>query len=62
MTGALGVKAPTDASVWTAAAAAFLLGVVTLREHGAERTRNFDADTRKQERDARARMTQKVDH
>src|SRR5215468_12776798 len=29
MTGALGVKAPTDASVWTAAAAAFLLGVVT---------------------------------
>ena len=26
MTGALGVKAPTDASVWTATAAAFLLG------------------------------------
>jgi hypothetical protein len=38
MTGALGVKAPTDASVWTAAAAAFLLGVVVLREHGAEGT------------------------
>jgi hypothetical protein len=32
MTGALGVKAPTDYSVWTAAAAAFLLGVVALRE------------------------------
>jgi amino acid transporter len=62
MTGALGVKAPTDASVWTAAAAAFLLGVVALREHGAEGTRNFDADARKQERDARARVTQKVDH
>ena len=29
MTGALGVKAPTDYSVWTAAAAAFLLGAVT---------------------------------
>ena len=28
MTSALGVKAPTDYSVWTAAAAAFLLGVV----------------------------------
>ena len=38
MTGALGVKAPTDASVWTAAAAAFLLGVVALREHGTEGT------------------------
>ena len=62
MTGALGVKAPTDYSVWTAAAAAFLLGVVALREHGAERTRNFDADARKQERDARARVKQKVDH
>jgi hypothetical protein len=36
MTGALGVKAPTDYSVWTAAAAAFLLGVVALREHGAD--------------------------
>jgi hypothetical protein len=34
MTGALGVKAPTDYSVWTAAAAAFLLGVVALRESG----------------------------
>lgn len=28
MTSALGLKAPTDYSVWTAAAAAFLLGVV----------------------------------
>jgi uncharacterized membrane protein YphA (DoxX/SURF4 family) len=36
MTCALGVKAPTDYSVWTAAAAAFLLGVVALREHGTE--------------------------
>jgi hypothetical protein len=44
------------------AAAAFLLGVVALQEHGAEGTRNFDADARKQERDARARVTQKVDH
>jgi hypothetical protein len=35
MTGALGVKAPTDYSVWTAAAAAFLLGVVAIGEHGA---------------------------
>jgi hypothetical protein len=58
MTGALGVKAPTDYSVWTAAAAAFLLGVVALREHGAKGTCNFDADARKQERDARARVTQ----
>jgi hypothetical protein len=33
MTGALGVKAPTDYSVWTAAAAAFLLGVVAIEEH-----------------------------
>ena len=41
MTGALGVKAPTDYSVWTAAAAAFLLGVVALREHGTEGTRKF---------------------
>ena len=62
MTGALGVKAPTDASVWTAAAAAFLLGVVALGEHGAEGTCNFDADARKQERDTRARVTQKVHH
>jgi hypothetical protein len=36
MTGALGVKAPTDASVWTAAAAAFLLGVVALPEPARE--------------------------
>jgi hypothetical protein len=32
MSGALGVKAPIDYSVWTAAAAAFLLGVVALRD------------------------------
>jgi hypothetical protein len=62
MTCALGVKAPTDYSVWTAAAAAFLLGVVALREHGAKGTRNFDADARKQERDALTRVTQKVNH
>jgi hypothetical protein len=62
MTGALGVKAPIDYSVWTAATAAFLLGVVTLREHDAVGARNFDADARKQERDARARVTQNVDH
>ena len=49
MTGALGVKAPTDYSVWTAAAAAFLLGVVALREHGTEGTRKFDAEARKPE-------------
>ena len=35
MTGALGAKAALDYSVWTAAAAAFLLGVVALREHTA---------------------------
>jgi hypothetical protein len=62
MTGALGVKAPTDYSVWTAANAAFLLGAVALREHGAEGPRNFDADARKQDRDAPAQVTQKVDH
>lgn len=50
MTGALGVKAPTDYSVWTAAAAAFLLGVVALREHVAEGTRKLDAEARKPER------------
>jgi len=43
MTGALGVKAPTDYSVWTAAAAAFLLGVVALREHGGDGIRKSDA-------------------
>jgi hypothetical protein len=59
MTGALGVKAPTDASVWTAAAAAFLLGVVALWEHGAEGTRKFDAEARKPEQYAQARVTQK---
>src|SRR5581483_7279984 len=41
MAGARGVKAPTDYSVWTAAAAAFLLGVVALREHGADGIRKF---------------------
>jgi hypothetical protein len=46
MTGALGVKAPTDYSVWTAAAAAFLLGVVALREHGAAGVRKCDAGGR----------------
>jgi hypothetical protein len=56
------VKAPTDASVWTAAAAAFLLGVVALREHGAEGTRKFDAEARKPEQYARARVTQKGAH
>jgi hypothetical protein len=35
MVGALGVKAPLDYSVWTVAAAAFLLGVVELRERTA---------------------------
>ncbi len=59
MTGAFGVKAPTDYSVWTAAAAAFLLGVVALGDHGAEDTRNFDAEARKPEQLVRARVTQK---
>jgi hypothetical protein len=44
MTFALGVKAPIDYSVWTAAAAAFLLGVVVRREHGTDGTRTFDAE------------------
>ena len=58
MTGALGVKAPTDASVWTAAAAAFLLGVVALREHGADGIRKFiDAAASKRGQYARARVT-----
>src|SRR5215469_6490531 len=35
MSCALGVKAPLDYSVWTAAAAAFLLGVVALHKHDA---------------------------
>lgn len=35
MTGALGVKAPLDYSVWTAATAAFLLGIEAFREHTA---------------------------
>jgi hypothetical protein len=34
MSCALGVKAPLDLSVWTAASAAFLLGVVVVRERG----------------------------
>ena len=58
MTCALGVKAPTDYSVWTAAAAAFLLGVVALREHGTEGTRKL-AEARKPEQYAQARVTQK---
>jgi hypothetical protein len=63
MTGALGVKAPTDASVWTAAAAAFLLGVVALREQGADGIRKYiDAAASKPEQYAQARVTQKVDH
>jgi hypothetical protein len=37
MSCALGVKAPLDLSVWTAAAAAFLLGVVASRERGTGR-------------------------
>jgi hypothetical protein len=57
MTGALGVKAPTDASVWTAAAAAFLLGVVAHQEHGAEGTRKFGAEARKPEQYAPAHVT-----
>ncbi len=59
MTCALGVKAPTDYSVWTAAAAACLLGVVALRERGTEGTRKFDAEARKPEQYAQARVTQK---
>ena len=58
MTCALGVKAPTDYSVWTAAAAAFLLGMVALRERGTEGTRQF-AGARKPEQYAQARVTQK---
>jgi len=36
--------------------------VVALREHGAEGARSFHADARKQERDARALVPQKVAH
>jgi hypothetical protein len=57
MTGALGVKTPIDYSVWTAAAAAFLLGVVALREHGGDGIRKFDADARKPEQYTEARVT-----
>jgi hypothetical protein len=35
MSCALGVKAPLDYSIWTAAAAAFLLGMIALRKHDA---------------------------
>ena len=59
MTGALGVKAPADYSVWTAAAAACLLGVVALRERGIEGARQFDAEAHKPGRYAQARLTQK---
>jgi hypothetical protein len=44
MTCVLGVKVPIDYSVWTAAAAAFLLGVVALREQGADGARTFGAE------------------
>jgi hypothetical protein len=47
MTGALGVKAPLDFSVWTAAAAAFLLGVVALREHVPTELQERDEDERR---------------
>jgi hypothetical protein len=57
MTGALGVKTPTDYSVWTAAAAAFLLGVVALREHGSDGIPKFDADARQPEQYTQARVT-----
>ena len=57
MTGALGVKAPTDYSVWTAAAAAFLLGSVALREHGGDGIRKFDADACKPEQYTEPRVT-----
>ena len=61
MTCALGVKAPADYSVWTAAAAACLLGVVALRERGIEgaRHRQSDAEAHKPGRYAQARLTQK---
>jgi hypothetical protein len=59
MTGALGVKAPADYSVWTAAAAAFLLGVIALDEHGIEDGRELDAEAREPEQYAQARMTRK---
>src|SRR5262245_57141770 len=59
MTCVLGVKAPTDYSVWTAAAAACLLGVVALRERGTEGTRKLDAAARNPDQFAQARMTQK---
>ena len=36
--------------------------VVALREHGAEGTRNFDAEARKPEQYAQARVTQKGAH
>jgi hypothetical protein len=57
MTGALGVKIPIDYSVWTAAAAAFLLGVVALREHGGDGIRKFHADARKPGQYTQARVT-----
>jgi len=59
MTCALGVKAPTDYSVWTATAAAFLLGVIAIQENGTEGTRKFDAEARKPEQYAQAGVTQK---
>jgi uncharacterized membrane protein YphA (DoxX/SURF4 family) len=59
MTGALGVKAPTDYSVWTAAAAAFLLGLVALQEHGLEDARELGTEAHKPEQYAQSRVTQK---
>src|SRR5262249_4111648 len=59
LTFAPGVEAAAPTSPLTAAAAAFLLGVVALREHGTEGTRKFDAEARKPEQYAQARVTQK---
>jgi hypothetical protein len=42
MSCALGVKAPLDYSVWTAAAAALLLGVVSIRERGTQNAQAAD--------------------
>jgi hypothetical protein len=45
MTGALGAKAPIDYSVWTAAAAAFLLGAIALRARVTEKMATPDRRT-----------------
>jgi uncharacterized membrane protein YphA (DoxX/SURF4 family) len=57
MTGALGVKTPIDYSVWTAAAAAFLLRVVALREDGGDGIRELNADAGKPEQHPPVRVT-----